>query len=104
MIGYVISDLHIGGGEADKALEDFFQDDALSQRSAQPQSGPAWATVITATATPAITRAIPAAGVRSGGAAHGGWSTSVDLTVVDRGDELACGVRNRLVRRGGIEL
>lgn len=26
MIGYVISDLHIGGGYADKALEDFFQD------------------------------------------------------------------------------
>ena len=29
MIGYVISDLHIGGGEADQQLEDFFQDDAL---------------------------------------------------------------------------
>jgi len=31
MIGYVISDLHIGGGEADKALEDFFQDEKLVQ-------------------------------------------------------------------------
>ena len=29
MIGYVISDLHIGGGDADKNLEDFFQDEAF---------------------------------------------------------------------------
>ena len=75
---------------------------ARALRSARPQSAPAWATDITATR--AITGAIPAAGVRSGGAAHGGWSTSVDLTVLDRGGELACGVRNRLVRRGEIEL
>lgn len=30
MIGYVISDLHIGGGDADQALEDFFQDDMFA--------------------------------------------------------------------------
>jgi UDP-2,3-diacylglucosamine pyrophosphatase LpxH len=29
MIGYVISDLHIGGGDADPELEDFFQDEAF---------------------------------------------------------------------------
>jgi UDP-2,3-diacylglucosamine pyrophosphatase LpxH len=29
MIGYVISDLHIGGGDADPKLEDFFQDEAF---------------------------------------------------------------------------
>jgi UDP-2,3-diacylglucosamine pyrophosphatase LpxH len=29
MIGYVISDLHLGGGDADKDLEDFFQDEAF---------------------------------------------------------------------------
>jgi UDP-2,3-diacylglucosamine pyrophosphatase LpxH len=29
MIGYVISDLHIGGGDADRELEDFFQDTEL---------------------------------------------------------------------------
>jgi len=30
MIGYVISDLHIGGGDADRELEDFFQDTELA--------------------------------------------------------------------------